>query len=158
MSTPTPRLLNTMTRAFSLTSDSLGYFLGYAFVRAPRVCILSPWLSDIQVRFPLSNRVSQQRLRLSEAISQLPETEIQIAVRSGENHNEYVRERLPERVSFSELNDLHAKAIVTPEFVYLGSANLTYRGTQVNKELCEVVENQYGSVGEFLSEELDFTL
>jgi phosphatidylserine/phosphatidylglycerophosphate/cardiolipin synthase-like enzyme len=62
---------------------------------------------------------------------------------------------LPHHVDFKTVDDLHAKAIVTPEFVYVGSANITMGGLQDNRELCEVIENEYRSVESFLGSELD---
>ncbi|MEZ3142744.1 phospholipase D-like domain-containing protein [Halobaculum sp. MBLA0143] len=82
------------------------------------------------------------------------ETEVQVYLREGESHNDYVRRRLPERVRVESVDDLHAKAIVTPEFRYVGSANITRGGLRDNRELCEVVENEYGSVEAFLDAEL----
>ena len=143
-----------MVRAFSLTSDTLGYFLGYTLVHAPRVAIVSPWMSDVDIRLPATNRMDRRRLRLSEALEALDDTDVLIVVRSGEEHNEYLKDRLPARVEFVELPDLHAKAIVTAEFVYLGSANITRGGLEVNRELCEIIENEYGDVEEYLREEL----
>jgi phosphatidylserine/phosphatidylglycerophosphate/cardiolipin synthase-like enzyme len=145
-----------MVRAFSLTSDSLGYFLGYTLVHAPRVTIVSPWLSDVDVRLPLSDRIDDRHLRLSEALRELTDTEVHLIVRAGEQHNEYIGSRLPGWVRFTEVSDLHAKAIVSPEFVYVGSANITHGGLTTNRELCEVIENAYGDVGEYLQHELEF--
>lgn len=145
-----------MVRAFSLTSDSLGYFLGYTLVHAPRVAIVSPWLSDVTVRLPISNRTGDRHLRLSEALREFADTEVHLIVRAGEQHNDYIGSRLPEGVRYTEVSDLHAKAIVSPEFVYVGSANITQGGLTTNRELCEVIENAYGDVEEYLRNELEF--
>lgn len=143
-----------MVRAFSLTSDSLSYFLGYTLVHADRVAIVSPWLSDVQLQFPVNDQVSKRRLRLVEALSELSDSDVYCIVRRGESHNGFVRDRLPDHVTFREVEDLHAKAIVCDEFVYLGSANITWGGFSLNRELCEVIENEYGDVFEYLSREL----
>jgi phosphatidylserine/phosphatidylglycerophosphate/cardiolipin synthase-like enzyme len=147
-----------MVRAFSLTSEGLGYFLGYTLVRAPRVAIISPWLSDVDVRLPLTNRDGPRRLKLSEALEELVDTSVRLVVRSGEDHNSYIRNRLPDHVELTELDDLHAKAIVAPEFVYLGSANITRGGLETNRELCEIIENEYESVEQYVKNVLDYDL
>lgn len=147
-----------MVRAFSLTSDSLGYFLGYTLFHADRVAIVSPWLSDVDVRLPLNGRLDQRHYRLTEALELLSDTRVTVVVKTGEEHNDYVRTRLPELTEFIELDDLHAKAIVCDEYVYLGSANITHGGLNVNRELCEVLENEYGDTRAFLREELQLNV
>jgi len=52
------------------------------------------------------------------------------------------------------IDDLHAKAVVGPELVYVGSANITHSGLTVNRELCEIIENEYGNVDGYLSRKL----
>ena len=147
-----------MVKAYSLTSDSLGYFIGYTLIHASRVAIVSPWLSDVTVRLPLNDKCEDRHVRLSELLKDLPDTEVTFAVRSGEEHNSYIHERLPAEVQLTELPDLHAKAVVSPEYVYLGSANITQGGLEVNRELCEVIENEYGAVDAYLREELDISI
>lgn len=146
-----------MPRAFSSTSDALGAVLGFALVRADRVALVSPWLSDVRISLPVTDTVRNlpRRARLSTVLTALSETTVQVYLRDGEAHNDYVRRRLPDSVAVETVPDLHAKAIVTPEFVYVGSANITRSGLHDNRELCEIVENEYESTAVFLSEELD---
>lgn len=59
-----------------------------------------------------------------------------------------------ESSSMTTIDDLHAKAVVSPELVYVGSANITHSGLTVNRELCEIMENEYGSVSDYLDAEL----
>lgn len=144
-----------MPRAFSSTSDGLGYLLGFALCRSSSVAILSPWLSDVRIPLPITDRECPRRGQLSEILDSFSDTDVRVFVKSDEEHNEYIRRRLPRHVNFETVDDLHAKAIVTPEFVYVGSANITMGGLQDNRELCEVIENEYGGVESFLSSELD---
>lgn len=144
-----------MVQAFSLTSDSLGYFIGYTLFHADRVAIVSPWLSDVEVRLPMNNRFDERRLHLTTALDTLEETEVTVVVKRDEEHNTYVRDRLPGHVELIEIENLHAKTVVCDDYVYLGSANITHGGLHVNRELCEVLENEYGSVQEYLAETLD---
>lgn len=40
----------------------------------------------------------------------------------------------------------------------LGSANITHGGLTVNREVCEVIENEHGTAEASLTEELDLSL
>lgn len=144
-----------MVRAFSLPSSGLSYFIGYSLVHAQRVAICSPWLSDVELRFPLTDKLSNRRLSLSAAIREL-NTDVDFYVRTGEQHNDYMRSLVSRmgNTSMTTVDDLHAKAVVSPELVYVGSANITHSGLTVNRELCEIMENEYGSVSAYLDAEL----
>jgi hypothetical protein len=147
-----------MVRAFSLTSDSLSYFIGYTLLHVRSAIIVSPWLSDVELRFPVNGYLESRHMSLLEAIPQLPDTEITFIVRSGEEHNNFVRDRLPENVTMIELDDLHAKVVVCDEYAYLGSANITRGGLTLNREVCEIIENEYGDAEEYVRSELDIDL
>ncbi|SNR65340.1 PLD-like domain-containing protein [Halorubrum ezzemoulense] len=144
-----------MPRAFSLTSESLGYLIGYTLLHADRVAIVSPWVSDVDLRFPVNNQFEERTLSLLDTLDVLPDTEVTFVVQSGEEHNNFVRDRLPDDVSLLEVDDLHAKLVVCDEFVYLGSANITWGGLKLNREVCEVIENDYGNVEAYLDNELE---
>ena len=144
-----------MVRAFSLPSSGLSYFIGHSLVHADHIAICSPWLSDVELRFPVSDKLPSRRLSLSKAIKEL-ETAVDFYVLAGEQHNDYMRSLVSRMgaTSITLVDDLHAKAVVTPELVYVGSANITHSGLTVNRELCEIVENEYGDVSEYLDTEL----
>lgn len=143
-----------MTRVFSLASESLGYLLGYTLVHADEVAICSPWLSDVELRFPLNDVLPARRLTLSETIAAREGLDCHVYLREGESHNDYIRNRLDGHATVNEIPDLHAKAVVTDEFVYVGSANITHNGLLLNVELCELIENNYESVSEYLQREI----
>lgn len=143
-----------MTRAFSLTSESLSYFVGFALLHSDRTVIVSPWLSDVTLNFPVNDRFPERDVRLLEALEKLPEKDVELFVRTGEQHNEYVKNRLPDHVALHEVDDLHAKAVVCDEFVYMGSANITHGGLTLNRELCEIVENDHESARAYVRENL----
>ncbi|QCJ48441.1 hypothetical protein FCF25_00265 [Haloprofundus sp. MHR1] len=90
---------------------------------------------------------------LSEAFRRF-ETELNVYVRQGESHNEFILSRMGQSATVTEVDDLHAKAIVTDGYVYIGSANITRGGLLMNRELCEIVENQYEDVATYLKSEL----
>jgi phosphatidylserine/phosphatidylglycerophosphate/cardiolipin synthase-like enzyme len=144
-----------MVQAFSLTSDSLGYFIGYTLLHARRVAIVTPWLSNVELRFPVNDQLETRHMRLLDALEQLSETDITLVVREGEKHNDYIRDRLPAGVSLIAIDDLHAKVVVCDEFAYLGSANITQGGLSLNREVCEIIENEYGDAVDYLENELN---
>lgn len=146
-----------MVRAFSLTSESLGYFIGYTLHHAPRVAIVTPWLSNVQLRFPLNDRLDSRHIRLLDALEELDETDVTLIIREGEDHNDFIRDRLPDGVSLLAVDDLHAKVVVCDEFVYIGSANITRGGLSINREVCEIIENEYGDAVKYLDRELDIS-
>lgn len=143
-----------MVRAFSLTSESLSYFIGFALLHSNPVIIVSPWLSNVSLRLPVNNRFSDSEVRLLDALEEFSEKDVHLLVKTGEQHNEYIRDRLPEHVQMYDIDDLHAKAVVCDEFVYIGSANITRGGLTLNRELCEVLENEYGSAVEYVEQKL----
>ncbi|WP_240479559.1 phospholipase D-like domain-containing protein [Haloprofundus marisrubri] len=143
-----------MTRAFSLASKSLGYFIGYTLLHADEIAICSPWLSNVELRFPVNDALTKRRMTLSEALALRTNLECRVYIRAGEKHNEYICNQLSGIAEITEVENLHAKAIVTDEFVYVGSANITRNGLQLNVELCELIENEYSDVTEYLDKEL----
>lgn len=146
-----------MTRAFSLPSSALRYLLGYSLVHADHVIICSPWLSNVEIRLPLGTTVDEsRRTRLARAIEVL-DVAVDVYVRADEEeHNDYTLSRL-DAATITVVGDLHAKAVVTDEFVYVGSANITRGGLLTNRELCTVVENEYSNATAYLTEELELS-
>jgi len=145
-----------MAQAFSLPSSSLRYLLGHALVYSDHIAICSPWLSDVDVRLPLSPGVNDRRTKLAAAISEF-DTTVDVYILPDESSNEYALSRLAEMndVCVTKVRDLHAKAIVTRDYVYVGSANITRGGLLKNLELCKIIENQYNSVEAYIQEELN---
>jgi len=143
-----------MVRAFSLTSDSLSYFIGFTLLHARRVVVVSPWLSDVSLRFPVNEHLDDRQMSMLEAVEKLPDTDVTLIVREGEEHNKYIRDRLPDGVSLIEVEDLHAKVVVCDDFAYLGSANITRGGLTLNREVCEIIENEYDDATTYVQEEL----
>lgn len=144
-----------MTRAFSLPSNGLRYLLGYSLVHADRVVICSPWLSDVDILLPLGTEIdSRRKVKLSRAVETF-DTPVDVYVRAGEEaHNHYVLSRL-DAANVTVDERLHAKAIVTDEYVYVGSANITRGGLLTNRELCTIMENEYEDAAAFVAAELE---
>ena len=145
-----------MGRAFSLPSSGLRYLLGHALVYDDHIAICTPWLSDVDVRLPLVPGVDDRSTKLAAAIRDL-DTQVDIYVRPDESANEYALSRLSglDNVTVTTVPDIHAKAIITDAYVYVGSANITRGGLLTNLELCKVVENEFGGVQEYVDRELE---
>lgn len=147
-----------MARAFSLPSETLAYFLGFVLVHSDEVAIVSPWLSNVELRLPMSSRIDTRSITLVEAIERLPDTTVHLIVRDGESHNDYIRRQLPRSQTLHTVDDLHAKAVISETFVYMGSANITRGGLSINRELCEVIENEEATVEGYLDAKLDLAV
>lgn len=145
-----------MARTFSLPSNALSYYIGYSLVTADRVAFVSPWISDVEIRLPITDTFDDRQTTLTDAIKQLDgETEVLVYIRSGQEHNNYVQSNLSDNVEVQSVDDLHAKAVVTAEHVYVGSANITRGGLVEHREICQIVENEYGEVETYITEELE---
>jgi len=92
-------------------------------------------------------------MKLADALHEFPETEYTILT-SEDSHNEYLIDRVNDIATVERIEDLHAKAIVTDDLVYIGSANITQSGVGKNIELAQVVENEYVDAAAFVDEEL----
>jgi phosphatidylserine/phosphatidylglycerophosphate/cardiolipin synthase-like enzyme len=147
-----------MARTFSLPSNGLGYFIGYLLQDSDRVAFVSPWMSDVEVTVPVTREVEDRSLNLTKAIKRVEkDTSVSVMIKSGEGkHNNYFTSRLPEGVEVRRVEDLHAKAVVGDEMAYVGSANITKNGFQVNQELCQIIENEYPTVDEYVESEIDY--
>ncbi len=97
-------------------------------------------------------------MKLLEAVPELPNTDVTFIVRTGEQHNDYIANRLPENVDMLKIDDLHAKVVVCDEYAYLGSANITHGGLTINREVCKIIENEYEDTEQYLTAELDIDL
>lgn len=145
-----------MTQTFSLNSDGLSTYIGYSLYSGDKVALVSPWISDIRIRLPVNNEFDDRRMLLSEAIRKLEgDTHVDVLIRSGEEHNNYIRGELADSVEVHTVEDLHAKCVVAPEHVYTGSANITRGGLHINREICQINENPYQSVSEYIEKELE---
>lgn len=60
-----------MARTFSIRSEQIARYLGTAFINAARIVIVSPWVSDITVKFPETDQIDNRELLLSQTVNQL---------------------------------------------------------------------------------------
>lgn len=150
-----------MPQTFAIRSNEIASFLGTALLSTDEIAVISPWVSDIQLEFPTTNRFTSRDLplTLSEAVRKLDDTSVSFYVDpENDDHNRdrsyALLPRIKDHAEIHEIDNLHAKAILTDGLVYQGSANLTYNGLNVNVELCDIRENEFGSIPRFLSERL----
>jgi phosphatidylserine/phosphatidylglycerophosphate/cardiolipin synthase-like enzyme len=148
-----------MVQTFSIHSEELATFLGTAFLNTERITILSPWVSDITVRFPVCDRLSTRELLLSESIRRFDVDVTVIVSPDASDHNWEKRysllPKIEDAVDIHSVENLHAKAIITDSLLYLGSANITYNGLNKNIELCQLMDNIQADTAGFLAERLD---
>lgn len=109
--------------------------------------IFSPWLSNMTL---IDNRFGQFRAlypddgqdewRLVEILNRLAlrETSICILCRPNEARNEQVIRLLNRSIQVRYVKTLHEKGIVTEQFYWRGSMNVTYFGVNVNDESIEI--------------------
>lgn len=143
-----------MVRTFSIHSEEIAKFLGTALLNTDQMAVVSPWISDITVRFPDSDRIPDRKLQFSEAVQTL-DVDLEVFVDPNQNYHNRGKPnsllpQISDHVPIHEIHGLHAKAIVTEQVLYQGSANMTYNGLNVNIELCDIRENEHGDVDQFL--------
>lgn len=147
-----------MARTFSIPSSTLSRFIGTAFINADRIVVVSPWVSDITITFPETEGDLDKEMSFSDAVREF-DVEVTVIVDPEQRQHNRIRRqallpKIEESVTIRNVDNLHAKAIITNTVLYLGSANMTYRGLNVNIELCEIRENSYRDTDKFLEEQL----
>ena len=147
-----------MARTFSIPSSHLSRFIGTAFLNAERIVVVSPWVSDVTITFPETEGDLDREMSFSDAVREF-DVDVTVIVDPEQRQHNRVRgrallPRIEEFVTIRNVDNLHAKAIVTDTVLYLGSANMTYRGLNVNIELCEIRENGYQNIDKFLADRL----
>ncbi|WP_254863106.1 phospholipase D-like domain-containing protein [Halovivax gelatinilyticus] len=151
-----------MVQTFSIRSDQIARYLGSAFLNATRIVIVSPWVSDIKVKVPETDQIDDRELLLSQAVNQFDVNVTFVVDPANNAHNRLRAQALLPKVSshatIETVDNLHAKAIVTDQILYQGSANVTYHGLNVNVELCDLRENEYEDANDFLRERIGLEL
>lgn len=147
-----------MARTFSIPSNQLSRFIGTAFINADRIVVVSPWVSDVTITFPETEGNLGREMSFSEAVREF-DVDVTVIVDPEQRQHNRIRSRallpkIEEFITIRNVDNLHAKAIITDSVLYLGSANMTYHGLNVNIELCEIRENTYQDIDGFLAERL----
>jgi phosphatidylserine/phosphatidylglycerophosphate/cardiolipin synthase-like enzyme len=147
-----------MARTFSILSSHLSRFIGTAFINADRIVVVSPWVSDVTITFPETEGHLDREMSFSDAVREF-DVEVTVIVDPEQRQHNQIRGRallpkIEELVTIKNVDDLHAKAIITNTVLYLGSANMTYSGLNVNIELCEIRENKHRDIDKFLADRL----
>jgi len=116
-------------------------------------------VSDITLTFPETEEDIDREMSFSDAVQEFDVDVTVIVDPENSQHNQIRRHallpKIEESVTIRNIENLHAKAVITDSILYLGSANMTYRGCNVNIELCEIRENSFGDVDEFLASRLN---
>lgn len=106
------------------------------------VYLLSPFLSDFKI-FPPKNSFSQNNNFWNFLFEVKKSNNFDLKIITRPESEKFLKkyfdlynENLNEVIIFKD--NFHTKAIITSNFVYTGSANLTYNGFYVNEESCQL--------------------
>ncbi len=140
-----------MENGFLFPSENLKYLIGFLLSSENNIIIVSPWITEFKVHFPI-NSVGISEMTLSNALNYFSKSKkIKVIVSlTEEKYTQIFLNNLTENVNVQKVENLHAKLIVTDNFVYLGSANITKTGTSINKEICKLEKNTSESAERFL--------
>lgn len=138
-----------MENSFYFESNALNYIIGHFLLFERNIIFVSPWISNIEIKLPHNNRIDKKTMRLDDLIKLLKENISSIIV-SKDKFNDFFLKRIPSDLDIKKIEDLHAKAIISDDIIYMGSANITRGGTKKNKELCQLQRNPYSDSKIFL--------
>jgi len=142
-----------MENSYYFKSNVLNYLIGYFMLFEDDIILISPWLSDLEIKLPYNKRFNTSTINLSKLINKSKEKIASIIV-SPDEHNNYLLGRITDEIKIKKIRDLHAKAIVSNKLVYIGSANITRSGTSKNTELCQLATNEFLSSRKFVEKRL----
>lgn len=127
--------------------------------------IVSPWVQDLQLQPPILGNEekwnTQESMLLSGFLLYLiakRNLNLTMIVRENDSRVQNVTKQIlrqfPQNLKVVESMHLHAKVIVTPNFVLQSSANLIPTSLHRNTEACSLFVNQYRSASRYVEFEL----
>lgn len=127
--------------------------------------IVSPWIQELQLKPPILGSEEKWNVKESMPLSNFlfyliaqRNLKLAIIVRENDNKVQSVTKQslhlFPHNMKIIESMHLHAKAIVTPNFVLQTSANLIPTSLYRNTETCSLSVNKYGSALRYVEYEL----
>jgi hypothetical protein len=145
-----------MESGFLFPSENLNYLIGFFLLYERNIIIVSPWITDFDIVFPI-NSANLTEMPLSVAINTFSNTRNISLILSTEEEKftqRFLSKITNEKTKIRKVENLHAKLILTDNFVYLGSANITKAGTSINVEICKLERNPFKSAIKYLKENL----
>ena len=149
-----------MENGFLFPCENLSYILGFLFLFEDDVILVSPWITDFLVIFPL-NGYKINELSLSESInffSSKKRISLILSKEIDKSTEIFLRRINKKNVRIKKVENLHAKLIVTSNFIYFGSANITYSGTRKNIEICKFERNKTGNSYKYIRNFLQISI
>ncbi len=135
---------------YGLNCNSLPFMLAQIILLEQReITVISPYLTDFPINIPNNKYVQLSSfLNFLFEISKVRMLKLLIKTRKDSytgierNFAEYLSN---ENVTLKIEDNLHKKAVITSTFFYMGSANLTYSGMNLNSEQCSIGIRAYNA-------------
>jgi hypothetical protein len=104
--------------------------------------MLSPFITDFTI-VPIKNPYSHSNSFLSFLFDNIEAKKLRFFLKTREVSSKVVENQIIGRknmdyVSIIKSEKLHTKALITSSFYYVGSANFTYSGININEEQCQI--------------------
>jgi phosphatidylserine/phosphatidylglycerophosphate/cardiolipin synthase-like enzyme len=153
-----------MENSYYYPGSAISYFLGTLLLTEKKIIIITPWVGDVPLIFPL-NKFNLKILSLSEYVNNVlvKEKDCQLVLIT--TKDEWNFQNFLNKINIKEVQNFklilkeeffHSKAIVSDSLVYEGSANITKKGFFDNKEICKFFINEFGDVDKFIREKYYF--
>lgn len=128
---------------YGLNCNSLPFMLAQIILLEQReITVISPYVTDFPVNIPNNKYIQMGSfLNFLFEISKIRMLKLLIKTRKDSytnierNFSEYLSKN---NVTLRVEDNLHKKAVITSTFFYIGSANLTYSGMNLNNEQCSI--------------------
>ena len=135
---------------YGLSCNSLPFMLAQIILLEQReITVISPYLTDFPINIPNNKYVQLNSfLNFLFEISKVRMLKLLIKTRKDSytgierNFAEYLSNK---NVTLKIEDNLHKKAVITSTFFYMGSANLTYSGMNLNNEQCSIGIRAYNA-------------
>jgi len=128
---------------YGLSCNSLPFMLAQIILlEQEEITVISPYLTDFPITIPNNKYLKVSSfLNFLFEIGKIRMLKLLIKTRKDSyanierNFSEYLRNN---NVTLKVEDNLHKKAVITSTFFYMGSANITYSGMNLNNEQCSI--------------------
>ena len=135
---------------YGLSCNSLPFMLAQIILlEQNEITVISPYLTDFPINIPKNKYVQMNSfLNFLFEISKVRMLKLLIKTRKDSytgierNFAEYLSNK---NITLKIEDNLHKKAVITSTFFYMGSANLTYSGMNLNNEQCSIGIRAYNA-------------
>lgn len=128
---------------YGLNCNSLPFMLAQIILLEQKeITVISPYLTDFPIIIPKNKYIqSGSFLNFLFEISEIRSLKLMIKTRKDsfinieKNFSKYLKNN---KFIIKTDDNLHKKAVITSKFFYIGSANITYSGMNLNNEQCSI--------------------